>query len=127
MKKGFTLVEVIGVIVLLGVIVLIVYPTITSVMNSTQGKISDATTSLITSSADLYLEAKNFTISETTCCITINDIVEEGILKTPLKDAVTGNDIDLTKAVEVVITKENNIYKKAFTIINTCSNQCIIN
>lgn len=120
MKKGFTLVEVIGVIVLLGVIILIVYPTITSTIKKTTGEISGATESLITSSADLYLDKKNCTISVRTCCITINSIVQEGLLKTPLKDS-KGLDIDLNKGVKVVITQVNSVYKKAFTIEDSCS------
>lgn len=120
MKKGFTLIEVIGVVVLLGAIALIAYPTITKVMNDTKGKIDSATTQIITSSADLYLEQKNCTISERTCCIVINNIVQEGLLKTPLKDS-KGNDIDLTKGVKVAITRTNGIYKKNFTIENNCT------
>ncbi len=54
-KKGFTLAELLGVIVILGLIALVAFPAILNTIRSNKDNISEATAQLIFSGADLYV------------------------------------------------------------------------
>ena len=54
-KKGFTLVELIAVIIILAALALVTFPALLNQINNTKGKISDATKELIISAAKSYM------------------------------------------------------------------------
>ena len=57
-NKGFTLAEILGVIVLLALISIISISQITNRINSTKSKISDAQKKIILNAAQLYVDDK---------------------------------------------------------------------
>ncbi len=121
-KKGFTLVEMIAVILIMALLTLIVLPTIVNQIRSQKENISDAAMQLISNATELYLEEKTSEYSMRhgeTYCISLETLANEGKLKRPLKDLSTGKDIALNQVVKVII---NEYGQGEYTLVN--SNQC---
>ena len=121
-KNGFTLVEILGVIVILGILLILAFPSIIKQVKTTTSDIDKATKDLITSSAVLYIrENRNdYPITKNNVyCIAIQILIDSGELVEDLIDAKTGKKIDTTKVVKINVENETNI---VYTIVNY--NQC---
>lgn len=111
-KRGFTLVELLGVIVLLAAISLVTMPAILNQINNAQNKIDSSTQSIIINAAKLYVDdnlndfEKNTT--KTYCLTLINlikdDYLDEGIVNANLES--NQDKISETKTVKVTYTTE---------------------
>lgn len=114
MKKGFTLIELIGVICILAIISLLVAPIITEQISSARDKLDKATLDLIYTGADLYVEAhKNYFPKQNgqSYCVTLQTIVDDGKLKSPITDVQTGEEISLEKKIRVTVRNNNYLYE----------------
>jgi len=93
MKKGFTLVELIGVIVILSLIITFVYPVIINIARDEKGKISNYERDMIINAAKLYIENNDVSIpnkiSDPPACISISDLKESKFLKEVSEDVTT--------------------------------------
>ena len=99
-KQGFTLVELLGVIVILGIIALISLPPILNQLNSSKKTINESTLKLIYSAGSLYLDERQYDYIRTpgnVFCVTLRELVADGKLESPVTDASTGKEIDLGK------------------------------
>ena len=67
-KKGFTLVELLGVIVILGIIALISIPPILNQMASSEQSIDEATLRVVYSAGSLYLDERQKLQQDLPCC-----------------------------------------------------------
>ncbi len=118
-NKGFTLVELLGVIVILITILLIAVPNIISSLNKENKNIEVNKQNLVLSAAELYL-ANNMGDLTGTCYVEIKDLVNQNLIKeSDLKDT---NDDDLIKEEYVIYDKNTNSYKLASSIsgLNKC-------
>lgn len=97
MKRGFTLIEILAVIVILTLIMGISIPAIVNSVNNKRDEVSDVSKQIIYSAADIY-------ISETgeSSCIKLEQLVDSGKLVSPLKDLETGKEIPLNYYVKIV-------------------------
>ncbi len=105
-KNGFTLAELLGVVVLLSVISLITFPIVIRQIQNTKTNISDATLKVIYDSAKLYVKDDSNTyqlIESDIYCITLQDLVDKLYLKAPIEDVKTGEEIELTRTVKVEV------------------------
>jgi len=105
---GFTLVELIATIIILCSIFLIVTPLVVNIIRDSEDEVSEATTELLESAAELYLsENKNVypqtLIIGSTIDINLQTLVDAGILTDPIKDINTKEDIDLKSVVRVTV------------------------
>lgn len=110
MKKGFTLIEMIAVVIILALISLIALPNIINQLTEKKIEVSDATERMIFEATELYMqdrlnlyprEIPNYTSCNQTCyCVSLQELVNEGILEKPLKDFKTGTEISLNKRVQ---------------------------
>ena len=87
-KKGFTLVELLVVIVILVIIMSIAIPSITSSLDRSKAKQRDAKVKLIESAAEIYADRH---IGTTTVSVSVSDLYNEGLitieqLKDPFND-----------------------------------------
>lgn len=118
-KNAFTLIELIGVIIILAILILVVFPPMLDSIRNTRSKLSSATEEIIYSATNTYLE-NNMNlyprINGTKYCITLNDLVNSNLLNEPLKDAESGNEISLDKKIEVSVT--NNKY--SYVLNDSC-------
>lgn len=88
-KKGFTLIELMGVIVILGVLGLIVFPAVLNQMKKTDTNLSEANRKIIYSAADDYIndhkdafEAK--IKNDEDIVLSISQLVSEGYLNSDI-------------------------------------------
>ena len=119
-KRGFTLVELIGTIVILLVLSLLVFPNLLNLIKNSKKDISTSTKDFIYGQAKSYIydNVNGYTLKEGNIyCIGLKDLVSKNYLNTPLKDAESGNDIDLSKQIEVKVN--NNDY--SYELVETCT------
>jgi len=119
-RKGFTLVELLGVIIILSLLMLIVLPRITNSTRNSSAKTDKVTEQLIFDAAALYLndnEGDYNKIEGSVYCIDLNDLVNSDYLKSPLKMSYDG-DIVNTKIVEA---SYNNGYSYKLKDTSNCS------
>jgi len=120
-KKAFTLTQIVAVITVLGLLSILVAPTIINQIRNSQDKIDEVTEKLIFSATDLYLSNKESMYPKTNgrlYCISLEDLVNDGKLQQPLIDS-NGNEIQLSKKVSVGV--KNNQYNYSF------GNDCVSN
>lgn len=123
-SKGFTLVELLAVLVLISAVVLIAVPSILNYINESKDEISDVTEKIITSGAELYVEAnkKNFIVPQKQYCVTLQEIVDQKHLSAPILDSVTGNEVDLDTFVKIdhYYNLETERYDYRYTVSSEC-------
>lgn len=108
MKRGFTLVEMIAVILVMLLISITVIPSILDLVNNKKEEISDASIQIIKTSVNNYLSYKKVKyplVPGNTYCISLSEVVESGELSNPLKDLKTGNEIPLTTKVKAHVNE----------------------
>ena len=119
MKKGFTLAELIGVITILALICLLVMPNILSEINKNKTELSESVKKMIYSSTELYISNNKQIYPKYNgyiYCIQIDDLVENDLLDSNLKDPVTNNNISTDDYIKVSV---NNTYN--YEIVNECT------
>ena len=117
-KKGFTLAELLGVIVILGLIVLVAFPAILDTIKSNKDNISDATAKIIISGANLYVNNNLNTfepIEDQKYCIKIQTLIDDEKIPENIIDPDTNEKLDSNRYVKVVF--KNNKYN--YTIVGT--------
>lgn len=103
-NKGFTLVELLGVIVVLGILALVSLPPIINQIKTMRSKVSEATLKIIYSSFDKYMQNNRNAfpeIEDTSYCVTLEQLVNGGVLSEPITDAKTGNELNLNRQLKV--------------------------
>ena len=106
-EKGFTLVELLGVIVILAAIALIAFPPLLNQINKSQNKINDATKQLVLSSANSYVyeNGNDFPqIDGNVYCIPFMDLINSGLLKEGIVDA--NDKLSQSKSVKVTYSSD---------------------
>ena len=117
-NKGFTLMELLGVIIILSVLILITFPIILNQVRNAKQEIKDSTKVLIIDAAKDYYD-NNMNNYETyegiTYCININTLSEQGYLNKKIKDENL-NDINTSKNVKLVYHNA----KFDYDIVDSC-------
>ena len=121
MKKGFTLAELLGVIVILGLICLVAFPPIMDSIKKSKNNISEATLNIIYSATDIYVNnhPRVFKLIENNkYCLKIQNLIDEGNLSKDLTDPDTNKKIDPERYIKVVV--KNNKYYYSMAKSNEC-------
>ena len=121
--RGFTLAELMGVIIIIAFLLIFALPNIINFVKSSNKKIGDITLDLIYSASKDYVnENKNEfpKVEENIYCIPLRDLVDDGKLKSPIKLSSNSEDITDTMQVEVIYDekfkyelKDNCVERKA--------------
>ena len=113
MKKGFTLVELIGVVIILALISLLAFPPILNSIRKTKTELSDASKEILYNATSLYV-SENLNdfpkYNGNTFCITLNTLVSKEYLPTKVYDSVTGEEISLDSLIEVKVENDGYTY-----------------
>ncbi len=123
MKRGFTLIELLGVMIILALLVIFTFPNIVNFIKSSSEKNDNMNLNLIYNAADLYIKENknNFPkVNGNSYCITLEDLVDSGNLKTPIVLSDSNDDITSLKSVQV-------IYQDKFTYELKDSDKCVEN
>lgn len=113
MKKGFTLVELIGVIIVLGLIALIALPPILNAIREKESEISEASEEIIYNATSLYVSDNSNSFPKTngnTFCVTLDTLTQGDYLPDVVYDAVSGDEVPLTNMVEVKYEQDRFSY-----------------
>lgn len=108
--KGFTLAEILGVIVIISLLLILIIPTILNQINSTKENAENAGNELIFSAAEQHIKENSNKYPPDKSgryCISIQELIDEGKLVAPVKDVTTGKDIS-DKSVMVTIYSSGN-------------------
>lgn len=125
MKRGFTLVELLAVLVLISLLALFTVPSIINYINGSKDDISDVTKELIYSGAKLYVDSnpnKYIKVVDNQFCVILNDIVKANYLSAPILDGISGEEVDVNKFVKInyVHDDELDYNKYVYEIVDTC-------
>lgn len=111
-KKGFTLAEVLGVIIILGLLVIVSFPPLLAQLKKSQNKLSDATLKILGTATEQYIEdhpSQYPMTNGTVYYIKLETLVLNGYLKSPIMDASTGEQIsESTNCIKFTINSNNN-------------------
>ena len=118
MKKnnGFTLIETMGVLILLAVILILIIPNLTKWLKSADSEIDEATKKLILVAAEDYVAESDNVIFESSSyeyCLGLDELLEQGYIS---EEAVS-NIVDQT--ITVKITYKDS--KSKYELENDCS------
>ena len=122
MKKGFTLVELIGVIIIIALITLLALPPLLNMMNSNKKNISETNEKLIYSAADLYISENVNSFpkyDDSIYCIALSSLVNQGLLN----EKIYENNVDGSTTVK--ITVKNGLYNKSIVSATECINSLV--
>ena len=85
--KGFTLVELLGVIIIVALLSLIIFPNIISSFFEISNKLDDATKILVVEAAKDYYSLNQNNIANLDYCVTVSNLQAEGLLSYDIKDS----------------------------------------
>ena len=119
LTSGFTLIELIGVIIILSLIMLLSVPLILNSIRSSKNELSDASKKILYNAINIYINENlnDFPkIDGNTFCVSIDTLSKKEYLPTDVYDSSTGNTIPSDSLIEVKV--ENNNY--TYNINNEC-------
>lgn len=91
MNKGFTLMELLGVLVILSLLMIILVPNILEQLSNREGEVTEAQEEIIKSAAENYVDNHPNQYKEgNTYCICFSNLQNSGILSESLIDEITG-------------------------------------
>lgn len=119
MKKGFTLIEMIAVIGIIGLMSIIIMPNIINQVSNKKGEISEATKKLLFSAAERYMEDNELDypkISSNVYCVKLQTLINNNYLSYPIKDVQSGENMETSKRVKTTVNEYGDFDN--FTLIN---------
>ena len=110
MKKGFTLVELLAIIIILAMIFTLAYPKIVEILEKNRKKVQKYQLELIYNAADDYVSENNLTTIGGFYCIDIKELISRNLIPIDVEDYKD-------KAVEITIGESKNAKK----IVDLCN------
>ena len=108
MKKGFTLIEMIAVVGIIGLMSIIVMPNIINQISGKKKELSDVTAEIIFKSAESYMD-NNITKypkkSMNVYCIKLQTLINEGYLESMVGDLEINKDLDTSRLVRTIVNE----------------------
>ena len=119
MKKGFTLIEVIAVILLIGLLVVFAIPAVVNQVGKKSEEVDQVTEEIIYSATELYMNHKNIIISEseTYCEITLQELINEGYLDKSSATYASGNEIPTNRIIKITKDAYN---QNQYDLVKVC-------
>lgn len=106
MKKGFTLVELLGVLVVLVILSLLITVMYTALKKDADKTIDEALTVVINDASVTYVKKYKTSIKENNVyCISLNDLLNNNLLSSPVKNS-SGEVINPSLKIKVVVKKD---------------------
>lgn len=112
MKKGFTLIEMIAVVLILSLLCILAIPKLLTSINNTKKDISTAMEQILFNATNLYLtEQTHPKIEGNVYCVKIETLIQNELLTVPLKDPVTQENIPFNYFIKIEINGGSYDYK----------------
>lgn len=118
MKKGFTLVEVMAVILLIGLLSIFAIPAVVNQVSKKSEEVDAVTEKIIYSAAELYMNQNNITVEEGSsyCEITLQLLIDKDYLDQSSATYASGNKIPTNHVIKV----EKDGYKTIYELVESC-------
>lgn len=117
MKKGFTLVEVMAVILLIGLLSIFAIPAVVNQVSKKSEEVDAVTEKIIYSAAELYMNQNNITVEEGSYCeITLQLLIDKDYLDQSSATYASGNKIPTNHVIKV----EKDGYKTIYELVESC-------
>ena len=126
-KKGFTLVEMLAVVIIMGLILLLVIPQIQNQISNRKESIHESTLEMIYTAVDDFTSSDPSTFQKiynddgnrAVYCISLQELVNAGKLEAPIKNFTNGEELDLAYIIKAV-TNQFNEFEYTLTESATC-------
>jgi len=117
MKRGFTLVELLAVILIITVILLILTPKIIETIHTSKLKVYDEQISRIEEAANLYITDDNnaVTFIDDQEVLTLQQLIDGGYIEAPVVNPKTNQNFNTTTTIVTVI-KVGETYQFVVTV-----------
>lgn len=123
-NKGFTLVELLAVLVILVAIMSIAIPSISSSLERSKGKQEESKHKILESAAELYVTDHRNSITKSSCVITLETLLNENYIDADATKDSDGNPLDT--ASTCVKYKKDAVGKITYEYeTGGCGNPCI--
>lgn len=104
-KKGYTLVELIGVVVLLAILITLVTTSIVKVIKASHKTMDDATKKLLYNQASAYLSKHEDITANGAYSVSISDLIKDDKLSTNFLDNYDETEITLNSCIVINYTQ----------------------
>lgn len=112
-NKGFTLVELLAVLVIFGIICALAVPPILNQVNKNKQVVDDTNLKIIGKAAALYFD--NDIKASSTYCVTFQELVDQDLLTTPITNYTNGKELKLSQYVKITT---NDKREQTYTILD---------
>lgn len=121
-RKGFTLVELLSVIAILGIIALITIPVVSSIVQHSKDKAYDVQVSIIIDGAKKWLEKNYDKVGSETTYLSINKLISSGIIE---QDSIINprTEEEMSGCVKISFTSLYNQYE--YEYVESCSSYLV--
>lgn len=102
MKRGFTLVELLSVIVIISLLTAFAFPKIVDFVNNLTGKTDEVVINMVNSAVELYISENKSSypkINGNSYCVDLQQLIEEEYLKAPIK--ISDEDVSSFKSIQI--------------------------
>lgn len=120
MKKGFTVVELLAVVVILSLLVILIMPNILNNVNNKREDVSDSAKKMIYDATDIYMKENSEiypSTKESVHCIKLETLVNNGKLVKPIKDLKSDKEIPLSYFVKATV---NDYSQFDYDLVEEC-------
>lgn len=122
MKKGFTLIEMIGSIVILAIIALVAFPAVLNMLNSSQGKVDSGMQDYVIGAASEYVNdhVNSYPRKEGASAqfINVSTLLSEGYLTSKaISDEMNNDQVKVTVKKNTISTTSKDVYIYQYTYI----------
>lgn len=117
-KKGFTLVELLAVIAILGIILTITIPVVANVILNSKDNLHDQQSKQLEKAAKVwFLESNKDLLDDESCKISVSDIIDKGFVEgNDVIDPKTGETMEGYVEIEHVEKQYTYTYKETSTV-----------
>lgn len=112
--KGYTLIELLGVIIILAVLIVLIFPSLINFIKNSSNDVDELTLDLIYNASNLYISehSNDFSMKKGyRYIIELKELVAEGFLNSPIILSSSDDDITADKCIQVIVTNDEYQYE----------------